>query len=228
MKNIKAFTLSEVLITLGIIGIAAAMTMPSLIGKYRSLVCATQLKKMYSVISQAMLMSVPDGDYENIPIKNGGTTGALNFFNDYLKKQFNIIKTCSSGQTGCGTNPVTKSGTSVNYMASDRINFITADGYTINVDTWNADDFQNVSNHFGVNVTGVSPMLVLLVDVNGPKKPNIIGKDVFAFVLTEKGVRPGGIDKTTEEIENECKTTGYYCFAKIMRNGWKIAPEDVF
>lgn len=35
MKNISAFTLSEVLITLGVIGIVAAMTLPSLIGRWQ-------------------------------------------------------------------------------------------------------------------------------------------------------------------------------------------------
>ena len=43
----KAFTLAEVLITLGIIGIVAAMTLPILIGKYQKMQTATQLKKAY-------------------------------------------------------------------------------------------------------------------------------------------------------------------------------------
>ncbi len=41
------FTLAEVLITLGIIGVVAAMTLPNLIANYRSKVAVTQLKKMY-------------------------------------------------------------------------------------------------------------------------------------------------------------------------------------
>lgn len=40
----KAFTLSEVLITLGIIGIIAAMTLPSLVGRYQEKVTVTRLK----------------------------------------------------------------------------------------------------------------------------------------------------------------------------------------
>ena len=43
----KAFTLAEVLITLGIIGIVAAMTLPTLIGKYQKKQTVTQLKKAY-------------------------------------------------------------------------------------------------------------------------------------------------------------------------------------
>ena len=46
----KAFTLSEVLITLGIIGIIAAMTLPSLVGRYQEKVTVTRLKKYYSIL----------------------------------------------------------------------------------------------------------------------------------------------------------------------------------
>ena len=55
LYNKKAFTLAEVLITLGIIGIVAAMTMPVLIAKYRSKVLETQFKKRYSEVSQVFI-----------------------------------------------------------------------------------------------------------------------------------------------------------------------------
>ena len=50
----NAFTLAEVLITLGIIGVVAAMTLPSLVGKYQKVSTATQLKKFYSIMQQAI------------------------------------------------------------------------------------------------------------------------------------------------------------------------------
>ena len=48
-----AFTLAEVLITLGIIGVVAAMTLPTLIQNYRKQQTTTQLKATYSILSQA-------------------------------------------------------------------------------------------------------------------------------------------------------------------------------
>ena len=54
LKRNAAFTLAEVLITLGIIGIVAAMTMPSLIASYKNKELATRAKKTYSVIFQAI------------------------------------------------------------------------------------------------------------------------------------------------------------------------------
>ena len=65
-EGLKAFTLAEVLITLGIIGIVAAMTMPVLMQKYTNHLTETRLKKFYSIINQAVLMSKnTNGDYES-------------------------------------------------------------------------------------------------------------------------------------------------------------------
>ena len=50
----KAFTLSEVLITLGIIGMVAALTMPAVIANYQKQETVSRLQKVYSVLSQAV------------------------------------------------------------------------------------------------------------------------------------------------------------------------------
>ena len=51
----EGFTLAEVLITLGIIGVVAALTLPSLIQKNNNKVVETRLKKFYSTMNQALL-----------------------------------------------------------------------------------------------------------------------------------------------------------------------------
>lgn len=87
-----AFTLAEVLITLGIIGVVAAMTLPGLVGKYRTKALSVQLQKMYSVISQAMLKSIPDGDYNNLSFAGGGGLNSVeDFFYNYLKPQIKTL-----------------------------------------------------------------------------------------------------------------------------------------
>ena len=63
-KTKKAFTLAEVLITLGIIGIVAEMTMPALIANYQERVIVSQLKKVYSTLSQADKMA--EAEYADI------------------------------------------------------------------------------------------------------------------------------------------------------------------
>ena len=53
MKNFKAFTLAEVLITLGIIGVVASLTMPSVISNQNEKKTVTRVKKAYSTLQQA-------------------------------------------------------------------------------------------------------------------------------------------------------------------------------
>lgn len=66
MKKLNAFTLAEVLITLGVIGVVSAMTMPILIQKHNEQVTITKLKKFYSVMSQAQQQAIAEyGDVEN-------------------------------------------------------------------------------------------------------------------------------------------------------------------
>ena len=67
-----AFTLAEVLITLGIIGVVAAMTMPTLIANHRKKVVETKLEKFYSVMNQAINMTNAEyGDASNWVIDCG-------------------------------------------------------------------------------------------------------------------------------------------------------------
>ena len=57
-----AFTMAEVLITLGIIGIVAAMTLPALIGKYKMLTYEVAFKKQYALLQNTMnLLTVDNG-----------------------------------------------------------------------------------------------------------------------------------------------------------------------
>lgn len=102
----KGFTLSEVLITLGIIGIIAAITMPLLVQKNNNRVVETRLKKFYSAINQAIILAEVDyGDkkywYKDVKgaeiDKDGnivlGSSNVEIWFNKYLAPYMKIIKT---------------------------------------------------------------------------------------------------------------------------------------
>ena len=70
IKKFKAFTLAEVLITIGIIGIVAALTLPTLIGNYRKSVVENKLKSTYSQLSIfANLFPITDFPEPIIPVK---------------------------------------------------------------------------------------------------------------------------------------------------------------
>ena len=102
------FTLAEVLITLGIIGVVAAMTMPTLINSTQGAQYKTAFKKSLTVLSQAVVMNIALNDYDlsqvvkgtNIP-KNGGALpagglGAQSLY-DIFHNRLNIVREASGG-----------------------------------------------------------------------------------------------------------------------------------
>ncbi len=62
MKNKKGFTLAETLITIGIIGVVAALTIPTMMSYYRKKVKSTRLKKFYSVYMQTIYRATEGGN----------------------------------------------------------------------------------------------------------------------------------------------------------------------
>ena len=87
-----AFTLAEVLITLGIIGIVASLTLPNIIYNYQKHVVETRLQKFYSTINQAVRMAEQDyGDRENWAQQ--GNQNEIEFINKYYVPYLNVTKT---------------------------------------------------------------------------------------------------------------------------------------
>lgn len=92
----RGFTLAEVLITLGIIGVVAAMTLPALVNQTQGKELETGLQKAYSVIQAALnQMAYDEGQTINI------TNYPTHTFMPIFKKYFKITKDC--GTVGCET-----------------------------------------------------------------------------------------------------------------------------
>ena len=105
-NGLGGFTLAEVLITLGIIGVVAAMTMPTLINSTQGAQYKTAFKKSLTVLSQAVVMNIALNDYDLSQVVGGTNTAA------------------TGGGTG-GTDPVTVGGEQSLYaLFSDRLNIV--------------------------------------------------------------------------------------------------------
>jgi len=182
----QAFTLAEVLITLGIIGVVAAMTLPTLIQKHQIRTFKTQFKKSYSTISNALNKAQFDMG-ENV-LCYYGTKESKNSWREIVDcnslyteivKNLNVIKTCNGNaeQEGCIPKP---------YLPSYTTNSGCA-GYSEN-------GIKN-RNHWYMLADGSAFMPFLsnylyyplfLLDINGPKKPNLYGQDVFSLALVKE------------------------------------------
>ena len=230
MKNFKfqsAFTLAETLITLGIIGVVAAMTIPNLIAKYQKEQTVIKLKKAISVLNQAYKISYDDvGE----PGADQLQISSTEYFNTYWAPYIKVSHFCSYSDL-CGYDKITpwtntngsKNGWYV-VEQSLRTSFITLDGVTVIplFSTWADDD--NGKGEKKKNVYEI------IIDINGREKPNKLGHDVFFLTrVTENGggIRPYGFEKSNNEINKNCSKTGTgeCCAEKIRRTGWKIEKD---
>lgn len=219
IKNTKkAFTLAEVLITLGIIGVVAALTIPTLMQKADERAEIVALKKTFSVLSQAFKLAVND----NGSPENWGLAGwpyppqTLSLLGQHLK----VDKDCTDRSQGCWPAGVTYMYArqipdavydTENYPKLKLVDGTLLIGY-IDDPTCNATavDIHNVCGHY-------------YVDVNGYKKPNQWGKDVFLFYLTKQGIVPEGGARTgwysfTAQCQNYSSQLGLGCASWAIYN----------
>ena len=216
----KAFTLAEVLITLMIIGIVAALTIPSVISNYQQQEFKTGLKKAVSVLNEAIQTNIAqegENPYENADIF------------EYLQRHMSVLSSTIGGYND---------GTSKNHA------FYTTDGMRFEVLHWRNGGWPNLIFHesgirlggncgghqcyygngphtsrdgncgsYGIgenhNNTVHTPCLIL-VDVNGDRKPNSYAANVTAtgdvnagtYVVTKNYVYPSPSDKKIQDVFN--------------------------
>lgn len=220
----KGFTLAEVLITLGIIGVVAALTLPSLITQHRRTEYSARLKKFYSTMEQAIRMS----EMENGEITDWGRSGdsqtddegdydfeengkiTKEFFIDYLSPYFKY--------------------TSI----TDGKNIIDEDGEKGGEDTTvHFADGSSISLFNGGCID-------IIFDTNDSSHPNKSGRDQFRYLFCfDKSGRIGhcgnenkvfctyGLNNTSSRstILNSCKTNTAYCSRLLQIDGWEFKKD---
>lgn len=229
MKN-YAFTLAEVLITLAIIGIVAAMTIPSIVQQTQKQEYVSALKKTYSVISQAtnMIITEEGGTPDKWGMINENDASTNKIMELYKTHLLNL-KVCDTSDSSCNysDNLLNINGNISQIQTTYGGNWGVkvfkwklSDGASISFDMWN---YSNFINYFGLN-PGYTDGLgygMFIVDVNGNKKPNQLGRDVFIFCLTNKGLAPAGRDNNSANCSTSTSSVwgGADCAAKVLTEG---------
>ena len=207
-KRFFAFTLSEILITLGIIGIAAAFTLPILMQQYQKKVILTQLKKNYSILQNWVRKAETA---EELPMNKWPTGAEMNideYWDIYIKPYFAQVKQCPD-MKACGynsnynTEEEREQFTAMLWLPgtnSTRVLFQLGDGTVIFLP-------RNYDSSDGKLVY----VSYFYVDVNGPSGPNTYCKDVFIFRRGEtKGIEPTSC--TTTVIKNNYEFPADYSY----------------
>ena len=248
MKYKFGFTLAEVLITLGIIGVVAALTIPTLITKYKNQVTVNQLKKHYSVVSQGFQKMLVDEGVENLyytPFAKAIQDWNLEDGINIMQKYFNVTPVNVSYEakylTGDDKFDLDYVATlafpdgSLLFMYSAMFNWISST--TIQ----QCKDFMKSGNL--LNCAWQFEGFYYFVDLNGEKGPNVLGRDIFNLSVDKFGQVGSSVEEELNSAGDfdvahwsddesgcgkpqkslkEASGKGFGCAARIIENGWKI------
>ena len=196
-----AFTLAEVLITIGIIGVVAALTLPALINNYEKSVVETRMQKFYTNINAALKLSIVDnGDMVDwtFPQDYYDADGSEKFFNTYLKNNLQYLKTVPRVTTSWPTN-------GIEVDLNDGSAFVLSG-------TW-ITYYPNANKKLRSGVDS----FIFIINKNG----NSVVPHGYDLKLNESTI------KLVEDVSYSCngksrKAFNRSCAAYIMQNGWKI------
>lgn len=200
-----AFTLAEVLITLGIIGVVAALTMPVLIENHKKQVIISKLDKAYSTISNAyVLAKEANGDMENWGlVEYQSATKNEEDFLYYISPFLSVQKYCGKAE-GCFPD--------VGYGSIGTTNF----GVNMNRSTWYSKAILTDGSMIS-SITFNNSTSVVRIDVNGPKAPNVMGIDLFNFIVLPDKVIPQGVGDLKQSSDYFINR-GDYCASQVIYN----------
>lgn len=221
----KGFTLAEVLVTLQIIGVVAALTIPEVIGHYKKVEASVRLKKFYSTMEQAIrfgeiehgeslhwFKSTTQYDSDgNIDYEAQGRV-SKEFFMKYLAPNIKYTSIVD-GKNTIDDNG-NKGGTPTIVKLADSSSFSFNNGTCMDIQ----------------------------FDINGEKNPNIMGYDKFVFLMcftddarkrfcgsNKKAFCPYGTDlnleNTREKRLRDCRKSGYWCSGLLMMDNWEFKDD---
>ena len=214
----RGFTLAEVLITLGVIGVVAVVTMPTLVQHYKKQTTSARLKKFYSTIQQAILRSEIDNglskywEFSPMVLNNEGNydydknlPNTYNFVNKYITPYMNYNKITEGSYT-----PATET----EEEAFENVRLYLSDGSTVKFFLGNCLDIR--------------------YDVNGDTLPNYSGQDIFWFLLCFPPEPPARLGFQTynkyrysdrNQALEACKSSRATCSVLLQYDNWEFKDD---
>lgn len=220
----QGFTLAEVLITLGIVGVVAVLSIPSVMNNYHNRVYTAQLQKSYAQITSAVEMAMHDDRVDNFYESRAGMvqdstdnnckTGPCYFLGNYFGP---VKKNCSNTAERCivGTpnNPYrTLTGGNAGGIPND---------YCV-----------QTTNDAAICMKRETNYAYICVDVNGINRPNIAGRDMFCMDIKSNGLITDFGSKSPDPkvagAQGKDCNTGFGgfqtagCLSAVIDAGWKM------
>lgn len=219
-KLFSAFTLTELLIALAILGALAGMAIPSLMEGLQKKQLTLQLKNTIAGIQQFAHNQMIAKNTKDLTLTDFNSPEKL-----LSEKNFPIVKSCEKA-ADCWTESYKKiSGNtaSTRYLEGDNRSIILKNGAIISY------GLSNVATKGLPSDSDDRDIGIFRIDINGIDKPNMIGRDVFWFYISKKGkilnhsqVSGGGYNEADAIAGCKAETFITACLTVIQENNWDM------
>ena len=233
MRTKVGFTLAEILITIGIIGVVAAMTLPALATKIQKKMTVAKLQKTFAEISNAAKLAIDESG--GAIFEKNDRMKSRERFQKYIEPHLKVSATATLPGSKIYYQSSGARETMLNVMRSTGTEYTLLSGASIIVSDDQAWSTPNKNGSVGIS---------FLIDLNGYKNPpNKFGRDTFFMVInSELGPylyysddgEAGTVQRTREQLikgpstcNYQCskKGRGMWCGALIQKDGWKISKD---
>ena len=196
MNKKRGFTLTEVLVTLGVIGVVSALTVPTLVNNYQQKALSVQTRKaVLDLETQVDLLITEEGKTK----MSATTLKTQDGFKKFLNEHFKVTNTCAQGNgAGCFANQT----------------YLSISGTATALDC--GGESYLLSNSVAICPIKSGSSYNLYIDVNGAEGPNIGGRDMYYVQLNTNGkINDKGGDCTTSSF-------GAGCLSRLQQNNWSM------
>lgn len=212
--------MAEVLVTLAVIGIVSAMTVPSLMQNHQRKTYVTQLHKFYNIMTQALRRYQND---RNAVSPSEAGLSSQQAIDDFMYKYFNVVQSCDNFARPCFADTYTTYGTRAKVDLSKNTGFksyVLADGSAAALKyTW--------------SISSPNKLIRVYVDINGQSGPNVYGRDFFGMYIYANGlidISSNSSKNAPLTVEQRKEVTGYCgngasldaCFGRILNDNWEM------
>ncbi len=223
----KGFTLAETLITLGIIGVVATLTLPNLVSNYKKKVYVAQIQKAYNQLFNAFSNVMLDEEVDDLSDSSLSTDEGVEAF---LKKYFKAVLFCKPDEDGSNKNSI-KNCLAENYLNIQKNRQMSAtsmiSGTLVTCAVINTGaaiclkPFTSSNNSVQVSI-----------DVNGKNKPNIAGYDFYSLLVNSDTSEAVSFTNTdfesfkesclSDEGEGTTSRCALWFIPYLQANGWTM------
>jgi len=214
IKKRHGFTLAEVLITIGVIGVISAMAIPALIQNIRERQTVAKLQTTYSILVQAIRLAEQEsGGAAGWVSGNSTSQDAMNIA-DRLKPYLKILEDCGVRDTNRNCIKTAYKKRNGSYHAdyapdTKYYKIVLMNGTSV---WWrSADNLERANGSY----------LAFFVDTNGGKLPNMWGNDLFSFIYKNETLEPTGHPDSVFSYTTNCipkTSTGFGCAYYVLQN----------